>query len=213
MDLPILVLAFNRPIQTRALLERLRQIKPSQLFIAADGPRSNNSLDAGRCREVRDLFRHIDWPCSVQRSFQDTNLGCRVAVETSLDWFFDHVECGVILEDDCIPQPSFFPYAQFLLDRYVDTHEVMMVAGSNLLCSWSSTGESYHFSACGSIWGWATWGRAGGYMIVGCEAGKSRTRALAWQSALAAGVSTGNWRLVSEPSKRVAWTPGTTGGC
>lgn len=157
---PVLLLVFNRPEFTEVALQRLREVQPSRLYVAADGPRHGRSDDQSRCEAVRALIDEVDWPCDVHRRFQDSNLGCKRGVESGINWFFSQVERGIILEDDCIPDDSFFPYAESLLSRYADDERVMMISGTNRLGCWPSDRHSYHFTRHGTIWGWATWRRA-----------------------------------------------------
>lgn len=153
-------MVFNRPELTQQVFDVMRQAKPTQLYIAADGPRAANPTDVALCNQVRAVVGRIDWDCEVKTLFRDENLGCKTAVSKAIDWFFEHVEEGIILEDDCLPDISFFDYCTELLSRYRDDEKVMSVSGSNLLGRpWKYDSQSYFF-AHGGIWGWATWKRA-----------------------------------------------------
>lgn len=155
---PILVLAFNRPSKTKALLNQLRYIKPKNLYVALDGPRKNIEDDMINCSAVLAAFEAIDWDCSIKFLKRSENLGCSKAVVSALNWFFEYVDYGIIFEDDCIPDLSFFPFCDELLDRYLHNSQIMMISGTNLGVA---TGEgSYYFSKYGQIYGWATWKRA-----------------------------------------------------
>lgn len=158
---PILVMAFNRPEPASGLLDILRQLKPVRLYLAFDGPRLQRREDAVRCKVVRDLFRDgIDWPCQVFWLLREHNLGCRVAVSSALDWFFEAETEGVILEDDIHPIPSFFTYCAELLERYRFDTRVGVIAANNHLALPPPGGASYYFSIYSHCWGWATWRRA-----------------------------------------------------
>ena len=158
---PVLLLVFNRTDLTRRVFQRIREAKPAMLFIAADGPRCYREHDSRHCEDVRLEVSKIDWPCEVHRLYQDSNLGCKAAVSTAISWFFEHVEEGIILEDDCLPDPSFFPYCAELLERYRDEPRVAMISGSQLLSGkeLQHRPASYYFSKYPNIWGWATWRR------------------------------------------------------
>lgn len=156
---PILFLVFNRPDRTEQVFATIKQARPAKLFIAADGPRPQVPTDAQKCQLVRSIATKVDWPCEVKTLFREKNLGCKVAVSEAIDWFFDHVEAGIILEDDCLPDASFFPFCTELLERYYDNDEVMMIGGSNSSGAWKCL-NSYFFSKYGRLWGWATWRRA-----------------------------------------------------
>lgn len=160
MNTPVLFLVFNRPDKTRQVFERIREARPTKLLVAADGPRAGRSGEAGLCEETRRVVLDgVDWPCEVKTLFRDRNLGCRLAVSGAISWFFEHVEEGIILEDDCLPDLSFFPFCKELLERYRDDDRIMMISGDNLFPE-SEDKFSYHFTRFCLIWGWATWRRA-----------------------------------------------------
>lgn len=161
-DTPILFVVFNRPETTKLVFEEIRKRRPAYLFIAADGPRENRSEDKKRCHEVREIVSDVDWPCEVKTLFSEKNLGCKIAESSAFNWFFKNVEMGIILEDDCLPNQSFFPYCQELLERYKDDKRVMHISGDNFQKNNSNflKKESYYFSKIPHVWGWATWRRA-----------------------------------------------------
>jgi hypothetical protein len=157
---PVLVLAFNRPNTTLRVLDALRPALPARVFFAVDGPRPDRPGDVNAVREVRNLAQRIDWRGEVRTRFAERNLGCKLAVSQAISWFFAQVDAGIILEDDCIAHPSFFPYAAELLARFRDDTRVMMISGDNFQKGGVRTDYSYYFSRYAHIWGWATWGRA-----------------------------------------------------
>ena len=158
-DVPILLLVFNRPETTKRVVERIREIKPSKLFVAADGYRSGREGEKEKCEEVRNLVvNSIDWPCEVKTLFRNNNLGCGPAVSEGITWFFEHVEEGIILEDDILPSYSFFGFAQELLKLYRNDGSVWHIGG-NSYNPYKMKADHY-FSAYPHIWGWATWRRA-----------------------------------------------------
>ncbi len=160
MNTPILFLLFNRPDKAKIVFERIKEAQPNKLFIAADGPRSGKEGEANLCEKTRKVVLDaIDWPCEVHTLLRNKNLGCKLAVSSAIDWFFKHVEEGIILEDDCLPDPSFFQFCSTLLERYRDDEKVMMISGCNLH-SEKNPESSYYFSRYGHIWGWATWRKA-----------------------------------------------------
>jgi len=158
LQTPVVLIAFRRPDVTRRNLEVLRQVRPEQLFIVADGPRPDRPDEALQCEVVRALFDEIDWPAKVERKFADRNLGLEANVELGLDWVFSQVDRAIVLEDDCIPDPSFFRYADELLDRYAGDKRVWQIGGdTHLVPQGMFGGHSYGFSTWASVWGWATW--------------------------------------------------------
>lgn len=160
MNTPILFLIFNRPDVTLRVFNAIREAQPLKLFVAADGPRKHFPSDAIKCQQTREIIKHIDWPCEVQTLFRDENLGCRRAVSGGITWFFEHVEDGIILEDDCLPHPDFFKLSETLLEKYRHNPKVMHISGGNYqFGQWRGEG-SYYFSRISHIWGWASWRRA-----------------------------------------------------
>lgn len=156
---PILFCIFNRPELTARVFEEIRKCKPKTLFVASDGPRSTHPEDEPKVEAARNVIDSIDWDCDLKTRFLPNNLGCKQAMSSAISWAFEHAEELVILEDDCLPDPSFFAYCSSLLERYRENEEVMMVSGNNFQPSRRSD-ASYYFSRWTHIWGWATWKRA-----------------------------------------------------
>lgn len=156
---PVLFLVFNRPDLTAKVFAEIRNARPSKLFIAADGPRAGRASEAEACAFTRKMTENVDWECEVHRLYRDKNLGCKQAVSSAISWFFEHVESGIILEDDCLPAPAFFDYASELLSRYSTHPSVGVISGFNPHPQTWESSSSYHFSQHPLIWGWATWRR------------------------------------------------------
>lgn len=161
MNEPVLVIAFNRPEEFERLLARLREIQPKHVYVAVDGPREGHQTDfEGVCR-TRDLVKSIDWQCNVKTLFREVNLGCGLGVSSAITWFFENVDRGIILEDDLVPDPSFFPFCTELLERYENDPRVFAISGCNYAPpSEQSSADAYRFSRVPHIWAWATWKRS-----------------------------------------------------
>jgi hypothetical protein len=161
LTVPVALFVFNRPDYTRRVLGAIRVARPTRILLIADGPRADHPGEAEQCLEVRRLLgAGIDWPCEIHRNFVDTNLGGRERFATGLAWVFDQVDRAIILEDDCLPETTFFPFCQELLERYRDEPGIGMISGTNYRLNDPSDGASYFFARHHSIWGWATWRRA-----------------------------------------------------
>lgn len=169
MKSPVLFLIFNRPNTTAKVFAAIREAKPPKLYIAADGPRPQRCSDAAECSNTRAIVANIDWECDVHRFYRDTNAGCKKGVSEGINWFFLNEEEGIILEDDVVPHPDFFPYCDHVLNKYRDDERVMMATGTNYLSNPDAV-EPYFFSQHFSIWGWATWRRAWKYYDVNMKA-------------------------------------------
>lgn len=159
-DTPILFLIFNRPSLSNRVFQVIREIKPKKLFIAADGPRPENHKEFQLCSEAREIVNLIDWECELYTKFEDKNRGCRKGVSEAISWFFSNIEEGIILEDDCLPNLSFFYFCQELLKKYRNDYRIMEISGNNFYPAPVSSDGTYYFNRLGGIWGWATWKRA-----------------------------------------------------
>jgi hypothetical protein len=167
-QVPVLLVIFNRPEKTRKVIDALRKVKPSRIFIAGDGPRPNRPEDIEHCRLARMAATGIDWPCDVKTRFLDENVGCGRGVSSAITWFFEHVESGIILEDDCIPHPHFFPFCAELFKRYAQDQRVMGINGF-VPYPVRSHQYDYHFSRRFRCSGWGTWRRAWKLFSYECE--------------------------------------------
>ncbi len=151
-------LIFNRPKHTRRVFEEIRRARPGKLLIVADGPRDDR--ERAVCEETRAIVNEIDWRCEVLTNYSEANLGCKNRVASGLDWVFEQVEEAIVLEDDCLPDPTFFRFCDELLERYRDDDRVVHVSGNNFQFGKLRPNASYYFSAVNHIWGWASWRRA-----------------------------------------------------
>ena len=115
---PVLFIIFNRPETTMQVFERIRQARPPKLFIVADGARKDKPGEAEKCEQCRAIKDMVDWQCEVYTNFADENIGCKNRVASGISWVFEQVEEAIILEDDCLPNMSFFRFCQEMLEKY-----------------------------------------------------------------------------------------------
>jgi hypothetical protein len=157
LQTPVAFFVFNRPATTRRVFEAISRARPAKLLLIADGPREKRDGEAEACRQVRGIVARVDWPCEVFLDFSETNLGCQERMISGLNWVFSLVEEAIILEDDCLPDLSFFSFCQELLERYRGDSRIAYISGDNFVGQFIKTTDSYYFSRIGGIWGWATW--------------------------------------------------------
>jgi hypothetical protein len=158
---PVLFVIFNRPDTAKHVFAEIKKQKPKYLFIASDGPRNDKPGEAATVNDLRNsLINQIDWDCELKTLFRKENIGCGLGVSTAITWFFDNVEQGIILEDDCVPLPGFFEFCDEMLNYYKDNDRIYEISGTNLQGGNIRSNGSYYFSKYGGIWGWATWARA-----------------------------------------------------
>jgi hypothetical protein len=156
----VMFLFWRRPEETARVFERIRDARPPKLFLIADGPRPGVDGDEAECEATRAAVKNVDWPCEVTRDFSSANLGMQRRTISGIDLTLEAVDRAIILEDDCLPHPTFFRWCEEMLERYEDDERVMHVSGSQLLPESPDNGASYYFSRYVHVWGWATWRRA-----------------------------------------------------
>ena len=160
LETPILFITFKRPDTTAKVFEAIRQAKPKRLYIAQNIPNDENPLTLKKWNDVRSIIEKVDWDCDVRRLYREQYLDARTSISTAIDWFFEHEEEGIILEDDCLPHPTFFKFCEELLDKYRDDTRIAMISGNNFQFGRKRTEYSYYFSRYTHIWGWASWRRS-----------------------------------------------------
>ena len=159
MKSPVLFIIFKRKETTKRVFDRIREVRPPRLYIAADGPRADRAGELERCKETRLIVENIDWPCEVHRLYRDMNLGCGKGVSSAISWFFEHEEQGIIIEDDILAHVDFFNYCDELLELYKNDERIQLISGNNCFYDGYNSKDSYYLSSYMSIWGWASWKR------------------------------------------------------
>tara|TARA_Y100000589_G_scaffold11038_1_gene9144 strand:+ start:85 stop:945 length:861 start_codon:yes stop_codon:yes gene_type:complete len=157
------------------VFQRIREAKPPRLYVVADGPKSTEEDEA--CKAVRKIFeRKVDWDCQVEKVYSSTNLGLAKRVQTGLDHVFSKEKKAIILEDDTLPDTSFFGFCDELLEKYEDDHRISHISGCNFQPRASNPDHSYCFCSIYSIWGWATWARSWNYFDLGMKDWKDQEK-------------------------------------
>lgn len=157
MDVPVLLVVYHRADLTARTLAAIGAARPRRLLVAADGPVSE--ADRAACAATREAATAVTWPCDVLTDFAVQNMGCEARMFSALDWLFTHADRGIVLEDDCVPAPDFFPFCDELLERYRDDRRVVHISGETYATD-EAGDDSYYFSKYALTWGWATWKRA-----------------------------------------------------
>lgn len=160
LNTPVALIIFNRPDTTERVFAAIAQAKPPVLLVVADGARTHRAGEAEKCAATRAIVDRVDWDCKVLTNYSETNLGCKKRVASGLDWIFEQVPEAIILEDDCLPDPSFFRFCEEMLERYRDDERISMISGDNFQFGRQHGDASYYFSRYTHIWGWASWRRA-----------------------------------------------------
>src|SRR5260370_14579917 len=166
LETPIALIVFNRPDLTSKVYDRVRVVRPRHLLVVADGPRADRPEDRRICEATRKVVSSLDWPCELLTNFQEENSGCRRRISSGLDWVFGQCPEAIVLEDDCVPCPSFFSFCSNMLSRYRNDSRIMHISGQNLQDGRRRGSASYFFSRYTHSWGWASWRRAWNYYDV-----------------------------------------------
>jgi hypothetical protein len=161
-NVPVLFLTFNRPQHTRVALDRIREARPPRLYVHCDGPRAHVPGEEEKVAAVQAIIaKGVDWECTLIPLYRTENMGLREGVFNALNWFFDQEPMGIVLEDDCVPDLTFFRFCEEVLERYKDDEQIMHIGGSNLAeAATNHLASSYLFSRFSFVWGWAGWRRA-----------------------------------------------------
>ena len=160
MNTPVLLIHFNRPESTRRQLEALRPVAPQRVWVLCDGPRAGRAGEVEQVAAVRRQLDHLPWRCEVKRLYRDEHLGCFRSISDGITWFLEECGAGIIVEDDVIPDPSFFSFCEEMLLKYADAADVFAISGHHRRPKPLDLNEDYGFSNYFECWGWATWQRA-----------------------------------------------------
>lgn len=160
MKSAVTMIFFNRPDTLQLVFDKVREAQPPKLFLVQDGPREGNEKDARGVEACRKIVENIDWDCEVYRNYSDVNLGCGVRPMSGITWALSQVDRTIILEDDCVPDPTYFAYCDEMLERYAHDERIAYISGMNHFEEWDFGGSSYGFAKGGAIAAWATWKRA-----------------------------------------------------
>ena len=161
LQTPIALVIFNRPELTARVFAEIAKVKPRQLFVIADGPRPGREQDVELCAAARKIIERVDWDCELILDYSDVNLRPHRRIVSGITNAFREVEELIVLEDDCVPHPTFFRFCEELLERYRDDERVMHIAGNHFQPQTRrQMPYSYTFARWNISWGWATWRRA-----------------------------------------------------
>lgn len=155
----MLFITYKRLHTAEIVFQAIREAKPERLYFYSNAPHPHKD-ETTQVESVRKLIDSVDWPCEIQTLFLEEHLPVQLSVASAIDWLFENEEEGIILEDDCVPDPSFFRFCNEMLDYWRHDSRIGMISGNNLLFGRSYVSSSYFFSRINHIWGWATWRRA-----------------------------------------------------
>lgn len=157
MKTAVLLITFNRLDYVKETLKAISVARPPRIYLASDGPRPHKVGEDKIVQEVRDyMLSHINWPCEIHTRFLGTNSGgCKYGVSGAVSWFFNNEPEGIILEDDCVADPTFFTFCEELLEKYRENKKIWHIAGDAPIET--DISASYYFAKIQHCWGWASW--------------------------------------------------------
>ena len=157
-NIPVVFIIYNRVNTTKKVFNQIRKIKPTHLFIIADGPK--NPQDAISVNETRKIIENVDWNCELHLDFSEYNLGCSDRIITGINNVFKKIDRAIFLEDDCFPHLSFFDYCRNLLEFHENNNSIMHISGFNLMGAVEIENSYFYSRYILPPWGWATWKRS-----------------------------------------------------
>ena len=162
LQTPVAIFFYRRPDHLKKVMEKVREARPPSLYGISDGAKNGDEEIKKGVEESRKVFREmIDWPCRWELLERGSNLGSYLSVSKGLDWVFEREGETIVLEDDTIPDPSFFRFTAELLDKYRNNPKVGAISGNNYDDPQLWPGDqSYRFTRYHHSWGWGTWKRA-----------------------------------------------------
>ncbi len=154
---PVAFIIFNRPETTARVFAEIAKAGRQSCWWSPMVPGRIDREKPSDARAARAIIKQVDWDCEVLTNFSEVNLGCKRRVSSGIDWVFEQVEEAIILEDDCLPDPTFFRFCQEMLERYRHDQRIGMIGGDNFQFGRRRNDDSYYFSKYIHIWGWASW--------------------------------------------------------
>lgn len=158
-DVSVLLVFFVRSKCLQKVFNRIREVRPKELFLYQDGPRNNHPDDISKMEDCRDIVSHIDWDCRVHRLYQQKNSGADESVFLACSWAFSQTESCIVLEDDVVPSHSFFYFCAEMLKRFAHDDRVRLISSQNMEGETKDVATDYFFSPATFTWGWASWAR------------------------------------------------------
>ena len=155
-NIPIVLLIFRRD-KVVDIIDRLREVQPRKIYLMADYGRNEQEKEQAKmCRDIAE--KAIDWECEVIKNYAVENRGVYGNIGKGAQWIFQREEMAIFLEDDNLPEVSFFHYCEELLIKYKDNDKILWICGTNYLGKYKSpTDDSYMFTQHLLPCGWASW--------------------------------------------------------
>lgn len=160
---PILIVTYKRHDTTFEVLKTLKMIQAKTVYISSNHWKNDEEKEI--VLSLREKIKNfIDWNCDLHMIIRTEHLKAKDSFSSAIDTFFQYEDMGIILEDDIVPNQSFFSYCQELLIKYKDDYRILTISGWSALDfdleAKNTLQDDYFFSKYNHMWGWATWKRA-----------------------------------------------------
>ena len=158
-NIPVVLFCFKRTDTTKRVLEAIRKVQPRKMYILADQGRTAQEKEmAAACRNM--VESEIDWPCEVIKNYAAENRGVYKNIGLGAKWVFEREAEAIFLEDDCLPDITFFSYCKQLLEHYRENEKVLWICGTNYLGEYHNANQDdYMFTSHLLPCGWASWSK------------------------------------------------------
>lgn len=156
-DIPICLFIFQRKDTVLRIIERISQVKPKKIYLMSDQGRNDDEKQRViECR--RAVENAINWDCEVIKDYASVNRGVFDNIGLGALRVFENEETAIFLEDDNLPEITFFQYCKEMLEKYKNNDRIIWVCGTNYLADYiNDTNDSYMFTQHLLPCGWASW--------------------------------------------------------
>lgn len=146
MNLPVLILAYNRPSHLEKVLEAVVKLG-CKVTVAVDGPKNEADVFA------QEAIRSVASSYNVERVIERTSNKGLMGVPFFINNFFSVNEFGAVLEDDILVSKAFLDACEAYYCAYPSSKYVL--CGSSYGKRDSEKSNFFYVSKYNSCWGWA----------------------------------------------------------
>ena len=156
-DIPVAIFMFKRKDTLLRIIEAVSTVKPQKLYLISDEGR--NEKEKAEVADVRKAAEEaVNWNCNIVKYYAKENRGVYNNIAGGAKWVFSHEDKAIFLEDDNLPEITFFDYCKEMLNIYKDDERILWVCGTNYLSEFKNKNDdSYFFTQHLLPCGWASW--------------------------------------------------------
>lgn len=154
MKIGIAVFAYCRKNHLSRVLNALKENGVEKLYIFQDGLKNDAHKEGWS--QTTELIESIDW-CEVDYIKAETNQGLADSIVKGISYVLSRNDAVIIVEDDCLPMPSFLTYMRQCLEKYRDHKNVFHINGYGRPFYIEPDDSDMYFNYKMGCWGWGTW--------------------------------------------------------